>query len=112
MSARRGRYPRQRPRPGCARFKGLPPIVAKFWQVGEQNVRLVQHTIPARNALLAQLSDTVDDPKDTLAQDLVDIETDVSASGHVIVSLLAGSLAPPACSRAPGCSRWATPSAP
>ena len=91
---------------GRERFKGLPPVVANFWQVGEANLRLIQEgrreeafaflverTIPARNALLTQLSETVDYQKETLAKDLVNIQTDVSASGYVIVGMLVGSLA-------------------
>ena len=91
---------------GRERFKGVPPVVANFWQVGEANLRLIQEgrreeafaflverTIPARNALLTQLSETVDYQKETLAKDLVNIQTDVSASGYVIVGMLVGSLA-------------------
>ncbi len=91
---------------GRERFKGLPPVVANFWQVGEANLRLIQEgrreeafaflverTVPARNALLTQLSETVDYQRETLAKDLVNIQTDVSASAYVIVGMLVGSLA-------------------
>lgn len=57
---------------GKDRFASLPPVVANFWRVGEDNLKLIQSgkrdeafaflvdkMIPARNQLLEQLAATV-----------------------------------------------------
>jgi methyl-accepting chemotaxis protein len=58
---------------GRERFQSIPPVISAFWTQAEVDVKLIQagqkqeafahlvdHTIPARNALLKELSGTVD----------------------------------------------------
>ncbi|KPF50076.1 chemotaxis protein [beta proteobacterium AAP121] len=86
---------------GRERFKTLPPAVAEFWRVGEENLKLVQagqkaeafdflvdKTIPARNLLLAQLNQTVSYQTERLAKDLSTIEKEARLTEWVVIGLL------------------------
>jgi methyl-accepting chemotaxis protein len=91
---------------GRERFASLPPVVANFWRVGEENLKLIQEgkkeeafgflvdkTIPARNQLLEQLSKTVDYQKDSLAKDSQAIEADTLQAAYLLLGLLAAAVA-------------------
>ncbi|MFW9595053.1 MAG: MCP four helix bundle domain-containing protein, partial [Macromonas sp.] len=71
---------------GRALFAPVPGLVRAFWERGEANLRLIQdgrkeeafaylvdHTIPARNALLQVLAGTVHYQTQTLSSDIVAI---------------------------------------
>jgi methyl-accepting chemotaxis protein len=86
---------------GRARFTKLPPVVAAFWRAGEENLKLIQageqkaafaylvdQTIPARNALLEQLADTVRYQNESLSKDLATIEADVHTAKFVVLAVL------------------------
>ncbi|WP_349744461.1 methyl-accepting chemotaxis protein [Roseateles cavernae] len=68
---------------GKQRYAAVPPVVAEFWREGEANLALIREgrkdeafaylvdrTIPARNALLKVLEDTLHYQKTALAQDI------------------------------------------
>lgn len=82
---------------GRERFATLPPVVANFWRVGEENLKLIQagkkdeafaflvdKTIPARNQLLDQLAQTVKYQNQGLAEDIDLIEADARQSQRVV----------------------------
>ena len=83
-------------------FAKLPGVLEQFWSAGNQNIRLIQdgrkdeafaflvdHTIPARNAVLAVLSDMVDYQRSTLTQDIDGIggSVDVTLNAILLLSL-------------------------
>jgi len=85
---------------GQQRFKALPPLVARFWEVGGANLKLIQagqkaeafaflvdKTIPARNELLAVVSDTVKYQEGGLRGDLATVETSAGGLLRVLVAL-------------------------
>ncbi len=87
---------------GRRRFDPIRPAIANFWDKGTRNVALiregakdeafaylVEHTIPARNALLQQLSDTVSYQREKTGQDIANIESDVRSIKAVLVALFA-----------------------
>ncbi|WP_298013549.1 methyl-accepting chemotaxis protein [uncultured Aquabacterium sp.] len=72
---------------GRQRYAALPDLVKAFWKTGEANIALIQqdrkdeafaflveHTIPARNALLKVLADTVEYQSHSLAEEVTDIQ--------------------------------------
>ena len=72
---------------GRQRYAALLDLVKAFWQTGEANIALIQeerkdeafaylveHTIPARNALLKVLADTVACQSDSLSHEVTDIQ--------------------------------------
>jgi methyl-accepting chemotaxis protein len=86
---------------GRERFATLPPVMADFWRVGEENLKLIQagrkdeafaflvdQTIPARNALLKQLSQTEKYQSESLAQDIDTIEAEARQAKFVVLGLL------------------------
>ena len=86
---------------GLARFAKTPPLIANFWRVAEENLRLVQagkkddafaflveQTIPARKLLLAQLAETVTYQEESLAEDIRFIEDNSAQTEWTIVVLL------------------------
>jgi methyl-accepting chemotaxis protein len=92
---------------GRTRFAKIPPLVAGFWQQGEANIKLVQQgqreeafaflvdkTIPARNALLAELADTVKFQQTQLSADLQAIgegaEMTLSVMLALVVAIIVG----------------------
>ncbi len=90
---------------GRERFAKVPAAMANFWQVGEENFRLVQagqkeeafaflvdKTIPARNALLEQLAQTVQYQNDSLDNDLQTIEAGARQANLVVAGVLLASL--------------------
>jgi methyl-accepting chemotaxis protein len=87
---------------GRDRFASLPPVVANFWRVGEENIALIQagkkdeafaflndKTIPARNQLLEQLANTVEYQTESLNKDLAQISTDALRTEYLVQGLLA-----------------------
>jgi methyl-accepting chemotaxis protein len=95
---------------GRERFAKVQPVIAEFWRVGEENLALIQagrkeeafaflvdRTIPARNRLLEQLSDTVKYQHAALDQDLDAVSESATQVGRLVlvvsvaaVALLAG----------------------
>jgi methyl-accepting chemotaxis protein len=86
---------------GRDRFAKLPPAMAGFWRVGEENLQLVQagkkeeafaflvdKTIPARNALLVELAETVKYQTESLDKDLQTIEADAQQAKYVALAVL------------------------
>ena len=85
------------------RFVKLPPLVASFWREGEANIKLIQDgkkaeafaylvdkTIPARNALLVELAETVKYQNEGLSADIAAMEADARATMHMLQGLVAG----------------------
>ena len=85
---------------GRDRFASLPPVVANFWRVGEENLKLIQagqreqafaflveNTIPARNQLLEQLALTVKYQTDGLDKDLKAVQAE-SIQTKVLLQVL------------------------
>jgi methyl-accepting chemotaxis protein len=90
---------------GRERFKSVPPVVADFWRVGEENLKLIQagkkeeafaflvdKTIPARNVLLEQLTKTVNYQRESLSKDIDSIETAAAQTEYLVVGLVLGSV--------------------
>ena len=86
---------------GRDRFATLPPVMANFWRVAEENLKLildgrreeafaflVDNTIPARNQLLEQLSQTVKYQIDSLDQDIEAIESGAAQTKYAVLGLL------------------------
>jgi methyl-accepting chemotaxis protein len=86
---------------GRDRFAKVPPVMADFWRVGEENLKLIQSgekdkafaflvdkTIPARNALLEQLDQTVKYQNDSLDKDIETIESMASRAKYLVLGLL------------------------
>jgi len=82
----------------------IKPLLARFWEVGEANIKLIQggereaafallvdKTIPARNELLSQLSHAVTYQNDLLESDLRDIASDARSTRLTTQGLLAAS---------------------
>ena len=87
---------------GRERFARIPPLVARFWELGEANIRLIQQgqreeafaflvdkTIPARNALLAELSDTVKFQQEQLSAELATIKGEAAMTLKALLALVA-----------------------
>jgi methyl-accepting chemotaxis protein len=85
---------------GRQRFPKITSAMAVFWRAGEVNLQmitqerkeeafayLVDTTIPARNALLAAVKDTVDYQEQSLRDDLVSIRTEAGRILTVLVGL-------------------------
>ncbi|MGM9424754.1 methyl-accepting chemotaxis protein [Hydrogenophaga sp. MI9] len=86
---------------GKAQYAAIPPVLAKFWTVGEANVQLIKagkkdeafaflvdHTIPARNDLLKLLDEGVKYQEGALTGEIQEIEgrtTTTSTALMVIV---------------------------
>lgn len=84
-------------------FSKLPVALEKFWRVGSSNLQmiregqkeaafafLVDHTIPARNEVLAVLSEKVEYQHSQLAQDIDGIGQSVDATMKAILLLALG----------------------
>jgi len=84
---------------GRQRFQAIPPTMEAFWAQGEVDIRLIQsgqkeqafahlvdRTIPARNALLKELSETVDYQRSSAEHDIATIQSGVQ---HTLVTLIA-----------------------
>ncbi|RCW71372.1 methyl-accepting chemotaxis protein [Pseudorhodoferax soli] len=91
---------------GRTRFAAIPPLVEKFWQIGEKNLQLIQSgqkaeafaylvdaTIPARNQLLAALADSVRFQEEALRGDLSVIRDDARNTMSVLVVLVVAAMA-------------------
>ena len=86
---------------GRDRFATMHPVVANFWRVGEENLKLIQagkkdeafaflvdKTIPARNQLLEQLTQTVKYQNDSLGKDLESVQAGAMQAKYVVLGLL------------------------
>jgi methyl-accepting chemotaxis protein len=86
---------------GRERFGAVPPALANFWRVGEDNIKLIQagkkeeafaflvdKTIPARNQLLEQLVKTVKYQQESLDKDINRIEADAAQTKYLVLGLL------------------------
>ena len=85
---------------GKAHFGRLPPVFAGFWKAGEANLALIRegkkdeafaylvdHTIPARNALLTELRAGAKIQSDGLSHDIDDVEQTVNTTSNLIAGL-------------------------
>jgi methyl-accepting chemotaxis protein len=88
---------------GRERLRVFRPALADFWAVAGRNAALieagqvaqafgflVEHTIPARNRLLAATADTVDYQSGLLKRDIDRVREDAGSTGDVAVGLAAG----------------------
>ena len=88
-----------------ARFATMLPLVNKFWQVGDVNLKLIQNgqkaeafaylvdeTIPARNLLLAALADSVRFQEEALREDLSAVRTKAAETMSVLVALVVATI--------------------
>lgn len=84
-------------------FSKLPVVLEQFWKVGTENIRLievgqkedafaflVERTIPARNEVLAVLSEMVDYQRATLSKDIDGIGSSVDMTLNAILLLSLG----------------------
>jgi methyl-accepting chemotaxis protein len=91
---------------GRDRFAKVLPMVANFWRVGEENLKLIQSgkkeeafaylvdkTIPARNQLLEQLDQTVAYQNESLAKDLETVALEARQTQYVVLGILLPSVA-------------------
>jgi methyl-accepting chemotaxis protein len=85
---------------GKERFEAIPPAVQAFWVQGEANVKLiaegrkdeafaylVDHTIPARNALLKELAETVSYQRDSAERDIAHIQSSIQQTLMVLLGV-------------------------
>ncbi|WP_375184372.1 methyl-accepting chemotaxis protein [Aquabacterium sp.] len=88
---------------GKARYAAVPGLVVAFWKEGDANVALIQegrrdeafaylveHTIPARNALLKVLNETVVYQSDALSHEIVDITQAVGSTTRLLIAAFSG----------------------
>ena len=84
---------------GRKRFASIHPVITTFWVQAETDVKLIQsgqkqeafahlveHTIPARNALLKELSETVDYQRTSAERDIGEVQTGVKQTLAVLMS--------------------------
>lgn len=89
---------------GRSVYARLPVVLDEFWRMGTDNIRLIEaglkadafdflvdETIPARNAVLAVLSEMVDYQRASLARDIDGISKSVDVTLNTILILLLGS---------------------
>ncbi len=90
---------------GKERFKALPPLLARFWEAGGENLKLIQdgkraeafahlvdRLIPVRNELLAGLVATVDYQQESLTKDIDGIAHQASATQHTLLALVVAAI--------------------
>jgi methyl-accepting chemotaxis protein len=90
---------------GRERFSKVPPLVAKFWDIGVANIKLVQdgqkaeafaylvdHTIPARNELLSVLADTVNVQETALRRELAEAKREADSTLATLITLVAATM--------------------
>jgi methyl-accepting chemotaxis protein len=86
---------------GRERFAKVPLLMAKFWEVGAANIKLIQagqkeeafaflvdKTIPARNELLTVLSDIVKSQETALRSELETAEHEAASTLKVVITLV------------------------
>jgi methyl-accepting chemotaxis protein len=87
------------------RFDALTPLVQRFWQIGEANIALIQagererafaflvdETIPARNALLKAIAETVEYQETHLRSELHTIREQAEQTRYAIVALVVAAM--------------------
>ncbi|WP_157539080.1 MCP four helix bundle domain-containing protein, partial [Hydrogenophaga flava] len=87
---------------GKAQFAPLPPLMDKFWRIGEENIALIKNgqraeafaflvdkTIPARNELLKAISEGVKYQEEALGDDIRTIESRVHTTSTALLVLVA-----------------------
>jgi methyl-accepting chemotaxis protein len=85
---------------GRKRLDGLKAAKAQFWAVGGENIAkinagdtaaafafLVERTIPARNALLAQIADTVKYQQDTLNAQIAAVRGPATSTRNAVIAI-------------------------
>ncbi|MGC3986310.1 MAG: methyl-accepting chemotaxis protein [Pseudorhodoferax sp.] len=90
---------------GRARFEAMTPLMRSFWQIGNANVALIQsgdragafamlvdQTIPARNALLQAIAETVQYQERWLRRELATTRQQADQTRLVIVSLVVAAM--------------------
>ena len=90
---------------GRTRFATMVPLVQRFWQVGESNIALIQsgerarafaflvdETIPARNALLKLIAETVQYQERRLRDELATMRQQADRTRLVIVTLVVAAM--------------------
>ena len=90
---------------GKERFKALPPKVARFWEVGGENIQMIQagqreaafaflvdKTIPVRNELLKVIAETVDYQQHAMSKDIDGIEKRASSTLQILVALVVATI--------------------
>jgi methyl-accepting chemotaxis protein len=90
---------------GKERFKSIPPLVMQFWQVGEQNIQLIEsgkkdeafaflvdRTIPVRNQLIAALHDSVTFQNTALTADIEAVADKAHFTLTLILSTVLGAI--------------------
>ena len=88
-----------------ARFESIPPKVAKFWQVGGENLALIERgekeaafaflvdrTIPVRNELLAAARESVDFQNQALREDIEHVASNAGFALNLILALVLGTI--------------------
>jgi methyl-accepting chemotaxis protein len=88
---------------GRERSDAIARSLANFWNTGGRNIALIQNgqraeafaflvdnTIAARNALLADLRGAVEYQQEALAQDIADIESNATATRNWLIGLVIG----------------------
>ncbi|MFP8780567.1 MCP four helix bundle domain-containing protein, partial [Hydrogenophaga sp. RWCD_12] len=91
---------------GKAQFAAIPPVLSKFWMVGEGNLKLIQagqkdaafaflvdHTIPARNELLKLLDEGVKYQQSSLTAEIQDIESRTTTTSTALLVIVAAIVA-------------------
>jgi methyl-accepting chemotaxis protein len=90
---------------GRERFASVPPVMAEFWRLGEENLKLIQSgrkeeafaflvdkTIPARNKLLEQVAQTVKYQTSSLDADLQAVESGAAQAQAIVLGVLTASI--------------------
>jgi methyl-accepting chemotaxis protein len=85
---------------GKARFTKLPPLVKAFWEAGEANIKLIQDdqkaeafvflvekTIPVRNLLLKELTNSVEFQKGKLSGEIDALQREISVTLTLIMGI-------------------------
>ena len=83
-------------------FEAMKPLAAKFWEVGGENIALinagknadafaflVDRTIPARNAWLAEIAVMVKAQEDTLGNEIQEISASAASTRNLLMALVA-----------------------
>ena len=87
---------------GKAQFAAIPPVLEKFWRIGEANLKLIQagqkdaafaflvdNTIPARNDLLKLLDEGVKYQESSLTTEIQDIESRTTTTSTALMVIVA-----------------------
>jgi methyl-accepting chemotaxis protein len=86
-------------------FASLPPVMAEFWRVIDENLQLVQagrkgeafafmvdKTVPARNKLMEQVAQSVKYQTTRLDADLADVESGAAQAEYIVLGILGSAI--------------------